>query len=331
MKNIITKAILFRLYKELPNYYYYKRIKDRLKGEKENSKSIFTELMGCFRGWTYYHSRKKDSGYRLPWRFAESLGKEVIVGDDALVSVIIPCYNHAQYLGKAIESVLNQTYKLTEIIVVDDGSTDDPAAVCSKYTGVKYFRVERVGVSAARNIGVRLSKGNFLVFLDADDFLYPDGIQHNLNYFALNKMLVLVSGAHDRVDSSGNFLPGDQQSEKKENNYLSLLQGNYIGMEASVMYRRELFFSFHFDSTLKGGEDYDLNLNIARYFPVFGHTKKIAAYHIHGKNTSRDKTFMLNTTLEVLKRQKKSLKNKAERDALESGIRNWTYYYLHQA
>ena len=102
-------------------------------------------------------------------------------------------------------------------------------------------------------------------------------------------------------------------------------------MEATVMYRRDLFFCFHFDSRLKAGEDYDLNLNITRHFPAYGHTKKIAAYHIHGNNMSHDKNLMLNTTLDVLKRQEKSLKNSEERKAFESGIRNWKYYYEHLA
>jgi len=324
------KGNLFRLYNLLPDY-YYKRIKKRLKGNKENFKSIFTEMRGCFLGWIYYNTRKKDPGYKLLSRFPESLNEDVILRDDSLVSVIIPCYNHAKYLAKAIESALNQTYKHIEVIVVDDGSGDDPASVCAKYKGAKYVRVDRVGVSAARNIGVQHSNGSFLVFLDADDFLYPDGIRHNLGYFASYKELVLVSGAHDRVDSAGNLLPGEKAAENPDNNYLSLLQGNYIGMEATVMYRRELFFSFHFDPGLKAGEDYDLNLNITRYFPAYGHTKKIAAYHIHGKNTSHDKNLMLNTTLNVLKRQEKSLNNRAERKAFESGIRNWKYYYQHLA
>jgi len=322
------KGNLFRLYNLLPDY-YYKRIKKRLKGNRENFNSIFTEIRGCFCGWFYYYGRKKDPGYHLPLRFPESLSKEVTIHHDSLVSVIIPCYNHAQYLAKAIESVLKQTYQYTEVIVVDDGSTDDPAAVCIKYDRVKYVRVERVGVSAARNIGVQHSKGSFLVFLDADDFLYPDGIQYNLDYFALHKQVAFISGAHDRLNSAGNLLPGERPAEKDGNNYLSLLQGNYIGMEATVMYRRELFFSFRFDSTLKAGEDYDLNLNITRHFPAYGHTKKIAVYHIHRNNTSHDKNLMLQKTLDVLKRQEKSLKSKEEKKAFESGIRNWKYYYLY--
>ena len=322
------KGNLFRLKNLLPGY-YYKRIKKRLKGNKENFNSIFTEMRGCFLGWLYYHRTKKDPGYNLPLQLPESLSQEVIIQPDSLVSVIIPCYNHARYLSRAIESVLNQTYKYTEVIVVDDGSTDDPVSVCSKYPEVKYIRAERAGVPAARNIGVKISKGSFLVFLDADDYLYPEGIQHNFGYFALNKSLVLVSGAHDRVDSAGNLLPGEKPVEKTGDNYLSLLQGNYIGMEATVMYRRDLFFSFHFDARLKAGEDYDLNLNITRHFPAYGHTKKIAAYHIHGQNMSHDKNLMLNTTLNVLKRQERSLKNMEERKAYESGMYNWKYYYEH--
>ncbi|MBS1600012.1 MAG: glycosyltransferase [Bacteroidetes bacterium] len=322
------KGNLFRLYNLLPDY-YYKRIRKRMKGLKENFGNIFTEMRGCAMGWLYYYTHKKDQGYQFPIVLPQSLYKDVEIGSTSLVSVIIPCYNHSQYLGKAIESVLNQTYPHMEVIVVDDGSTDDPFSVCKKYEGVKYVRAERVGLPAARNIGVKHSEGHFLVFLDADDFLYPDGIQHNLDCFTANKKLVLVSGAHDRVDSAGNLLPSEKPAEKPNDNYLSLLQGNYIGMEATVMYRRNLFFAFHFDATLKAGEDYDLNLNVTRHFPAYGHTKKIAAYHIHRNNMSRDKNLMLNTTLNVLKRQEKSLRNSTERKALETGIRNWKYYYKH--
>lgn len=324
------KGNLRRLYKLLPQYYYH-GIKQKLKGKGESFKTVFLEMRGCFLGWLYYHARKKDPGYDFPVRIPEILKKPVQIDSRSMVSVIIPCHNHAKYLGKSIESVLSQTYPHTEVIVVDDGSNDDPLSVCKKYDRVKYVRVERVGVSAARNIGVKYSNGDFLVFLDADDFLYPEGIQNNLEYFSTNKDLVLVSGAHDRVNSSGNILPGDKATERPTNNYQALLQGNYIGMEATVMYRRDLFFAFHFDSRLRLGEDYDLNMNIARYFPVYGHTKKIAAYHIHDSNTSRDNILMLKTTLNVLKRQEKSLKNDAEREAMNSGINNWNYYYKHVA
>src|SRR5215217_1494790 len=88
-----------------------------------------------------------------------------------LISVIIPCYNQAKYLGEAIESVLGQTYRNFEIIVVDDGSTDDTVEVAGSYGEVECVEQENRGLAEARNAGVRASKGEYLVFLDADDRL----------------------------------------------------------------------------------------------------------------------------------------------------------------
>ena len=86
-----------------------------------------------------------------------------------LVSVIIPCYNQAHYLGEAIASVLGQTHAHYEIIVVDDGSTDDTERVAARHTGVRCLRKKNGGLAAARNTGLRASKGDYVVFLDADD------------------------------------------------------------------------------------------------------------------------------------------------------------------
>ena len=85
-----------------------------------------------------------------------------------MVSVIIPCHNHAAYLGEAIESVLGQDYGPVQIIVVDDGSTDDTAAVAASRDGVTLVRQPNHGLAAARNRGLRESSGELLVFLDAD-------------------------------------------------------------------------------------------------------------------------------------------------------------------
>src|SRR5262245_20604446 len=93
-----------------------------------------------------------------------------------LVSVIIPCYNHAHYLGEAIESVLAQTVQDFEIIVVDDGSTDSTADVAARYPRVRYVRQNNQGLSAARNTGIKHGLGRFLVFLDADDLLLPGAL-----------------------------------------------------------------------------------------------------------------------------------------------------------
>ena len=97
-----------------------------------------------------------------------------------LVSVIIPLYNARRYVAQAIESALNQTYSNVEVIVVDDGSTDDPLEVISKYP-VRVIRQDNKGASAARNTGIREATGEFIVTLDADDTISPEYIVRTMS------------------------------------------------------------------------------------------------------------------------------------------------------
>src|SRR5918994_1694671 len=94
-----------------------------------------------------------------------------------LITVVIPCYNQAHFLGEAIESVLSQSYPHHEIVVGDDGSTDDTSEVASRYDGVRLVRQENRGLAGARNTGIRHSEGDYLVFLDADDRLLPEALR----------------------------------------------------------------------------------------------------------------------------------------------------------
>src|SRR5215218_4319670 len=94
-----------------------------------------------------------------------------------LISVIIPCYNHGAYLSTAIKSVLAQTYPNIEIIVVDDGSTDNTKAVAWGFEKVRHIYQRNAGLSAARNTGIRNAKGTYILFSDADDWLLPDALE----------------------------------------------------------------------------------------------------------------------------------------------------------
>src|SRR5258706_13270823 len=93
------------------------------------------------------------------------------------VSIIIPCFNQGRYLGQAIESCLRQTYQDFEIIVVDDGSTDNTAAAAASYSQVKYIYQANAGPGSARNTGVRYASGKYIQFLDADDVFLPTKFQ----------------------------------------------------------------------------------------------------------------------------------------------------------
>jgi glycosyltransferase involved in cell wall biosynthesis len=241
-----------------------------------------------------------------------------------MISVIIPCYNHARYLPDAIKSVLEQTYSPVEIIVVNDGSVDDTEAVARRYP-VSYISQPNSGLSAARNKGIDNSTGEYLVFLDADDWLYKDALATNYNYLQQNPQAVFVSGGHDKI-AEGQIIP-EEDSNVQEDHYLHLLQGNYIGMHAAVMYRRSVFNEFRFDESLRACEDYDLYLKIARKYPVVHHTKKLAAYRRHQHNMSGDTTMMLATVTKVLQRQQPSLRSQKEKAAFKKGLQIWQEYY----
>lgn len=247
----------------------------------------------------------------------------------SLVSVIIPCYNHAQYLPDAIRSVQQQTYSPIEIIVVNDGSVDDTETVAKQFETVKYIYQTNRGLSAARNTGIENSTGEYLVFLDADDWLYKDAIATNYNYLQQHPEAVFVSGGHDKISfresAKGKGIKEDDR-EVESDHYFWLLHGNYIGMHATVMYRRSVFNEFKFDESLRACEDYDLYLKISRKHPVGHHIKRIAAYRWHQQNMSANSDMMLKTVLEVLDRQLPFL-NDSEKLALREGHKAWTDYY----
>lgn len=235
-----------------------------------------------------------------------------------LISVIIPCYNHAVYLPKAIESVLEQDYPRVEIIVINDGSTDETAAVAGNYKRVKYFYQENKGLAASRNIGLLKSKGAFIVFLDADDWLLPGAISKNYQSLAAAPGAAMVSGAHIFY-----YQPEEKQWDIikpiEASHYLALLQGNYIGMPSCVMYRREVAEAYPFNEQLKHCEDFEQYFRILRTHPVLHHTSLVAVYRNHGMNKSGNIPLVFETAMQILKSQEPLLKSEKEREAWHTG------------
>jgi glycosyltransferase involved in cell wall biosynthesis len=249
-----------------------------------------------------------------------------------LVSVIIPCYNQAQYLGETIESVVRQTYPHFEIIVVDDGSTDNTSEVAARYEAVRYVRQENQGRPAVpRNRGLSESKGAYLVFLDADDRLLPHALETGVHYLDAHPECAFVSGHCQVITTDGTPLPTAQRPCVEKDHYLALLQDNYIWMPAAVMFRRDAVESMMgFDTCMskKGSEDYDLYLRIAAKSPVYCHDQVIAEYRKHEQSVSSNPEWMLKATLKVLRGQQDRVKgDKRYEEAYNSGIRFWKEYY----
>jgi len=246
-----------------------------------------------------------------------------------LVTVIIPCFNYGKYLPEAFESIRLQDYPNIEIIVVDDGSTDNTKDITEKNQKARYIYQINQGLSAARNTGIKNSKGELIIFLDADDMLLPDAINTNLYYLKQNEELAFVSGAFEmRFTESGEIV--NKIQEVKSDHYSQLLKGNYIGVPAAVLYRRWIFDEMLFDISLKNCQDYDLYLKIAREYPVFHHTKKIATYRIHTSNMSSNIPAMLSEALYILERQKNHLRTISEKKAYKKGKKNWKYHYCQE-
>src|SRR5947207_1112090 len=122
------------------------------------------------------------------------------------VSVVIPAFNYARFLPAAIDSVLRQTFSDFEILVVDDGSTDDTPQVVASFTGprIRYIRQENAGLSAARNTGIRNARAPFVAFLDADDEWLPDFLATMLDAFeTLGEDFAIVACGAERMDQAG--------------------------------------------------------------------------------------------------------------------------------
>ena len=180
-----------------------------------------------------------------------------------MVSVIIPTYNHAKYVCRAIDSVLEQTYTHYEIIVVDDGSTDNTQEVLEPYMKqIKYIYQENKGLSASRNTGIRVAKGDYLQFLDADDTILPQGLDIQVKLLETHPDVDVVACRYRLVDAAGRFLVDKKRYAKKSIMFKELVLSNRFAPNA-LLIRRKCFTSAGiFDERLKSCEDWDMWLRI---------------------------------------------------------------------
>jgi len=247
----------------------------------------------------------------------------------ASVAVIIPTYNHAHYLAAAIESALGQTAPPSEVIVVDDGSRDDPAAVTAAYPSVKLIRQENQGLSAARNTGMRAASSEYLVFLDADDQLMPDALAKQLELFAQHPDCGMVYGSYCYVDAVTRQITPVSVFPPGEDPFATFLRCNCVGMHATVMYRADRLEAVGaFDASLRACEDYDTYLRMSRNYAIVARPEMMAEYWQHDQNMSRDTAMMLRSVLGVVRRYRTAADERPEwRAAVRDGEARWIRFY----
>jgi glycosyltransferase involved in cell wall biosynthesis/SAM-dependent methyltransferase len=247
------------------------------------------------------------------------------------VAVVITTHNHALFLDDAIRSTVRQSIPADEIILVDDGSTDNPEAVASGYSQVRLIRQRNQGLSAARNTGLRAAISDKIIFLDADDRLCRGAIEAGLECFSLHPEAGFVYGGYQYVDAGGSVTSEEICRDIGPDPHLTLLRGNQIGMHGTVLYdRRRLLNCGGFDVTLRRCEDYDIYLRISRIHPVANHRQTVAEYRRHGANMSSNSLEMLHSVQQVLKRYRPRERSGPAALAWRRGQMNWRRYYTEE-
>jgi glycosyltransferase involved in cell wall biosynthesis len=220
--------------------------------------------------------------------------------DHTTVAVIIPTFNHARFLPDSIMSVLAQTRPADEIIVVDDGSADDPASVVAQFPKVQFIRQQNGGPSAARNTGLRNCCASHVVFLDADDRLLPMALEAGLMRILSRPDCGFVYGGFRVISKDGRPISPDRFTPIEGDSLHALLHSNLPIIPSTALFRRDCVLAVHgFDETLRRCEDYDLFLNIAQRYPVASHPEIVAEYRKHGQNVSDNHVEMLKAELAV--------------------------------
>jgi glycosyltransferase involved in cell wall biosynthesis len=214
-----------------------------------------------------------------------------------MLSVVIPAYNSGRFIGDAIESALAQGRSDMEVLVVDDGSTDDTVEVVARYgDAVTLIRQANAGAAVARNTGVRAARGRYLAFLDADDVWLPGKIDAQLAHLEQHPEVSLCCTRWELLhpDSSGSYIVDTPKSDRKalaEAGYSKLTYADLLldceVWTSTVIVRRELLHQVGgFDPALRRGQDYDFWLRASRVTPIHRVDAALALYRMgsgHGK------------------------------------------------
>ena len=209
--------------------------------------------------------------------------------DPPLVSIIIPAYNQDVYLRQSIDSALAQTYQPVEIIVVDDGSTDDTADIAQNYgEQIRYIYQENLGLAGARNSGIRAAHGELIGLLDADDIWEPTYLETIVSLAQLYPEASVFHSCAQCMDTKGNPLPQivGRRTAKEPNLLKSLLQSNFLIPSTITLRRDTVVAADYFDQTLRSCEDWDLWLRILPEAKFVGTDAILVRYRVHEQSLS---------------------------------------------
>lgn len=232
------------------------------------------------------------------------------------ISAVIPSYNHAALVKEAIASVLAQSRPLQEVVVVDDGSTDDTRQVVADFSGpVRYVYQSNRGLSAARNTGIREARGDWLAFLDADDSWLPEKTRLQEEAVLREPQAVLVYNSVWMAEPDGERRLA--QAAPPSSLWPNLRYRNCIcGSGSAVLVRKDVVQDAGgFDETLTGCEDWDLWFRLALKHPFTYVPEPLAVLRSYAGSMSRDPERMITNTERILEK------------TLLQGLDGWSRYW----
>lgn len=182
------------------------------------------------------------------------------------VSIIVPMYNREQYIARCIQSVCSQTFPDWELILSDDGSTDDTLSLCGSFAQadarIRVLNNPHGGVSAARNAGLEAASGKYITFLDSDDFWEPDFLETAISLCKKNHPDILIAGFHSVIDGRiclSSVIQDEQickcVKDLSQLEFVHLLSKNYLASACSKLFLREIIGNIRFPSDMNFGED----------------------------------------------------------------------------
>jgi glycosyltransferase involved in cell wall biosynthesis len=256
------------------------------------------------------------------------------------VSVIMPAFNGGRYIREAMNSVIAQTYRAFELIVVDDGSTDKTRDIVSDFIKenrelpIRYLYQANRGAASARNAGIADVRGEYIAFLDCDDVWFPHKLEVQVPALETDKSAGLVFGdivsfGEGRVDTA----PASKifDLSKIDKGISRLFAGNYISTLTVMVKKACLEKAGVFDESVTIVEDYDLWLRIAKYCKIVYVDSLVAKYRVHPGNLSRiTKDNEEKLLLDMIKIRKRALEQSPEiLRELSPGTLNRCYYKLY--
>jgi glycosyltransferase involved in cell wall biosynthesis len=216
------------------------------------------------------------------------------------IDVIIPVYNGEKFIIDAIKSVEAQSFKVNNIYIIDDGSTDNTASIIKDYKNrsnspINYLYKENGGPNSARNKGVDLSRADFIAFLDGDDIWMENKLKKQIEVFQSTKYskLGLVYSDYNPIDSRGNIIDTKKikiDERFRGNAFNTVLGSNkIIGSSSSVLIKREVFSNVGtFDENLRFSEDWDMWIRISEKYQIDYSNEILVNIRRHEKNTTNN-------------------------------------------